>query len=64
MSALAAGMTLEQFWNSTPYEWRLYRDAWLKRLQAQEVIAAWHVERGLAPYRKSSIYRPPPFSKL
>lgn len=61
---MAAGISYEGFWLSTPYEWWLHREGFRKRCQAYECIAVWHAHKTLTPYRKGGgTMPPPPFSK-
>ncbi len=61
---MAAGMTLDQFWQSTPYEWGLQRRSFERRMQMVESLVVWHASATLAPHRKGGGTIPdPPFSR-
>lgn len=38
-----AGLTLDQFWNHTPFELTLVASGYTERLRRQQELLAWHV---------------------
>ena len=64
VDTMAAGMTYEEFWKRTPYEWRLQRESFVRRMQMIESLAVWHASAVNAPHVKGGSIGPPPFSRF